>query len=71
MLKGRGESLVATKRTRNVRTRHINPSDQREFVASPKQWQSFLQILDRPARNKPELVRLFSQTASSGRKPCQ
>ncbi len=35
-------------------------ADQREFFASPKQWQAFLEALDRPARVKPELARLFS-----------
>ena len=35
-------------------------ADKREFMASPKQWQSFLEALDRPARVKPELARLFS-----------
>lgn len=36
-------------------------ADQREFVASPRQWQSFVDALDRPAQAKPELVRLFSE----------
>jgi uncharacterized protein (DUF1778 family) len=35
-------------------------ADKREFAASPKQWQLFLQALDRPARVIPELARLFS-----------
>ena len=35
-------------------------AEQRDFVASPKQWQAFLEMLDRPARIKPELARLFS-----------
>ena len=35
-------------------------ADQREFVLTPKQWESFVAALDRPARIKPELVRLFS-----------
>jgi uncharacterized protein (DUF1778 family) len=39
-------------------------ADQNEFVASPKQWQAFLQALDRPARAKPELARLFSEENS-------
>jgi uncharacterized protein (DUF1778 family) len=37
-------------------------ADKREFVVSPKQWQSFLAALDRPARVKPELARLFSDS---------
>jgi len=36
-------------------------AEKREFVASPAQWQAFTQALDRPARIKPELARLFSQ----------
>lgn len=35
-------------------------ADKREFVASPKQWKAFLDALDRPARARPELARLFS-----------
>lgn len=38
-------------------------ADKREFVVSPKQWQSFLAALDRPARVKPELARLFSDSS--------
>ena len=37
-------------------------ADKREFIASPKQWKAFVEALDRPARIKPELARLFSQT---------
>jgi uncharacterized protein (DUF1778 family) len=36
-------------------------ADRREFVASPKQWEAFLEILDRPARAKPELLDLLSK----------
>jgi len=35
-------------------------ADKREFVASPKQWKVFVAALDRPAKIKPELARLFS-----------
>lgn len=35
-------------------------ADKREFIASPKQWQQFLQALDRPARVIPELAHLLS-----------
>jgi uncharacterized protein (DUF1778 family) len=41
--------------------------DQRQYVATPKQWKAFMEILDRPAHVKPELVRLFSETLSSKR----
>ena len=44
-------------------------ADKREFVASPKQWSAFLQALDRPARIKPELVRLFSRSARLAANP--
>jgi len=37
-------------------------ADKREFVASPKQWRSFLEALDRPARVIPDLARLFSKS---------
>jgi uncharacterized protein (DUF1778 family) len=30
-----------------------------KFVATPEQWQAFVETLDRPARSKPELARLF------------
>lgn len=36
-------------------------ADKREFVASLTQWKAFTQALDRPARIKPELARLFSE----------
>jgi uncharacterized protein (DUF1778 family) len=35
-------------------------ADKREFAASPKEWSSFIEALDRPARVKPDLARLFS-----------
>jgi uncharacterized protein (DUF1778 family) len=35
-------------------------ADQREFVVSPKQWQAFLEALDRPAHVNPRLAQLFS-----------
>ena len=35
-------------------------ADKREFVASSKQWKVFVAALDRPAKIKPELARLFS-----------
>jgi len=36
-------------------------ADKREFVASPARWKAFTEVLDRPARIKPELERLFSE----------
>ena len=42
-------------------------ADKREFVASDRQWRAFLDALDRPARVKPELARLFSETEAAGR----
>ena len=41
-------------------------ADKREFIASPQQWKAFIEALDRPARVKPELVRLFLRPALSG-----
>lgn len=32
----------------------------RDFVASSRQWQAFVEALERPARAKPGLARLFS-----------
>jgi uncharacterized protein (DUF1778 family) len=37
----------------------------KEFIASPMQWQAFLDLLDRPARIKPQLVRLFSESRTA------
>jgi uncharacterized protein (DUF1778 family) len=42
-----------------VQAEHIL-ADKRDFVASPKQWQAFIEALDKPARVKPALARLFS-----------
>ena len=44
-------------------------SDKRTFVVSPRQWQSFVEALDRPAQVKPELARLFSQSRARKRGP--
>lgn len=41
-------------------------ADKREFAVSAKQWKAFLAALDRPARVKPELVRLFSERRKEG-----
>ena len=36
-------------------------ADKHDFVATPKQWRAFVEALDRPARAKPALARLFSE----------
>jgi uncharacterized protein (DUF1778 family) len=36
-----------------------NMEDNCEFVVTFKQWRMFTEVLDRPARVIPELVRLF------------
>jgi uncharacterized protein (DUF1778 family) len=36
-------------------------ADRREFIASPAQWKAFAAALDRPARTKPALTRLFAE----------
>jgi uncharacterized protein (DUF1778 family) len=48
-----------------VQAEHVL-ADKREFAASPKQWKAFLEALDRPARVKPELARLFSGPFENG-----
>jgi uncharacterized protein (DUF1778 family) len=35
-------------------------ADKRQFIVCPKQWQAFLEALDRPARVNPKLAQLFS-----------
>jgi uncharacterized protein (DUF1778 family) len=35
--------------------------DQTRFLLNEKQWRLFIQALDRPARGKPRLKRLFSE----------
>lgn len=39
-------------------------ADKREFVVSPKQYQAFLDALDRPARVNPHLAQLFSNSVA-------
>lgn len=41
--------------------------DKKHFAVSSKEWQGFVEALDRPAKVIPELAHLFSQ--SSRRKP--
>lgn len=36
-------------------------ADKREFATSAAQWKAFWEALDRPARVKPALARLFSE----------
>ncbi len=36
----------------------------RDFVASAKQWQTFLEALDSPPQVKPGLLRLFSESSA-------
>ena len=42
-------------------------SERQNFIATPKQWQAFVEALDRPAQVKPGLARLFSQSSSGKR----
>jgi uncharacterized protein (DUF1778 family) len=42
-------------------TKHSGVRDRTEFVLEKKQWARFLELLDRPARVKPELQKLFSK----------
>jgi len=37
-------------------------ADKREFIVSPKQWEAFLEVLDRPAHVNPKVARLFSNS---------
>jgi uncharacterized protein (DUF1778 family) len=43
-------------------------ADKREVVVNTKQWREFTAALDRPARFKPELARLFAEVAGAHRK---
>ena len=36
-------------------------ADQTRFVLDEKQWKAFMDALDRPAKNKPRLRRLFTE----------
>jgi uncharacterized protein (DUF1778 family) len=42
-------------------------ADKRQFVASPKQWQAFMEALDRPGKFIPQLAKLFAQTPPARR----
>ena len=44
-------------------------ADKRHFVVSPRQWEAFVEALDRPARVKPALARLFSESIVLKRGP--
>ena len=37
-------------------------ADKREFIVSPKQWEAFLEVLDRPAHVNPRVAQLFSNS---------
>ncbi len=37
-------------------------ADQTRFVLNEKQWKAFMSALDRPAKNKPRLRRLFTES---------
>ena len=36
-------------------------SNQTRFVLGERQWQAFMAVLDRPAKDKPRLRRLFKE----------
>jgi uncharacterized protein (DUF1778 family) len=38
------------------------PADQTRFVLNEKQWQQFMDALDRPPQKKPRLKKLFSES---------
>jgi uncharacterized protein (DUF1778 family) len=38
-------------------------ADRRDFIVSARRWDAFVEALDRPARVKPELARLFSASS--------
>ena len=38
-------------------------ADQRHFELGPKQWQAFMQALDRPARKMPRLEKLMRESS--------
>ena len=39
-------------------------ADKREFIVSARQWQAFLEALDRPARVNPRVAQLFSNAVA-------
>ena len=44
-------------------------ADQTRFVLDDKRWNAFLAALDRPARSKPRLRRLFEEEHVARRRP--
>ena len=42
-------------------------ADQTKFVLNDEQWRRFMQALDRPARSKPRLRKLFSESHAAKR----
>ena len=43
--------------------------DQTRFVLNEKQWKAFLVALNRPAKDKPRLRRLFKESHIAKRRP--
>jgi len=43
-------------------------AEPREFAVSPKQWQAFLEVLERPTQIKSDLLSLFSKTPTQSPK---
>jgi uncharacterized protein (DUF1778 family) len=44
-------------------------AERREFVVSPRQWEAFVEALDRPAEVKPGLKRLFEEMGDKRAEP--
>jgi uncharacterized protein (DUF1778 family) len=42
-------------------------ADKRQFVASPNQWQAFMEALDRPGKFMPQLAKFFGETPPARR----
>jgi uncharacterized protein (DUF1778 family) len=40
-------------------------ADRRDFIVSARQRKAFIEVLDRPARIKPQLARLFSEASGT------
>jgi uncharacterized protein (DUF1778 family) len=43
--------------------------DQTRFVLNEKQWKAFMVVLNRPAKDKPRLRRLFQESHVAKRRP--
>jgi uncharacterized protein (DUF1778 family) len=44
-------------------------ADRTRFVLPPEKWREFLKVLDRPAREKPRLRKLFAEAHVAERRP--